>query len=290
MPVNKVRGRGSYAPLSAHAYKDDALAEAGEAAELLFYRGLSFAADVINDGYISDSQLGRLLGWGMKDVQRRARRLTEVGLWTREDGGYRIKSWLKWNRSRDEIERLQRKDAGRKAAPAPDPSGGDDDPDLDSERNPNGIHMDSDSDMTLLDAGFQTPKPTPEPEPDTEPVIGRASQRAHKRATAPPTHLLVTADMREWATGAGVTANLDSETDAFLDFHRAKGSTFKDWHAAWRTWMRNSIKYGPARPAAHPADDFQLPTPPREVRDDPDPEVYHRWAREQRAAHAGSRT
>lgn len=47
-------------------------------------------------------------------------------------------------------------------------------------------------------------------------------------------------------------------------------------------------EYGPLAAGGHTRSaseyaDFQLPTPPREIRDDPDPEVYHRWAREQRA-------
>lgn len=46
-------------------------------------------------------------------------------------------------------------------------------------------------------------------------------------------------------------------------------------------------EYGPLAARAHVQSapdyaDFQLPTPPREIRDDPDPEVYHQWARKQR--------
>lgn len=33
------------------------------------------------------------------------------------------------------------------------------------------------------------------------------------------------------------------QTAQFLDHHRAKGSTFKDWTAAWRTWMSNAQRY-----------------------------------------------
>jgi hypothetical protein len=40
---------------------------------------------------------------------------------------------------------------------------------------------------------------------------------------------------------------LQETLEAFLDHHTAKGSTFKDWDAAWRTWCRNAKKW--ARPA-----------------------------------------
>lgn len=178
MPVNKVRRLGSFAPLSAQAWTDDALAEAGEAAELLFYRALSFSAYVLRDGVITDSQLSRMVGHGMRDAKKRADRLCAVGLWVREDGGYRVRTWLKWNRSKTEIASLQRKDAGRKADKPPVPNGDDDPPDSESERNPNGVQPESNSDGAKSPNGFHprardththTHTHT-EPEPHTEPV------------------------------------------------------------------------------------------------------------------------
>lgn len=155
MPVNKVRRLGSFAPLSAQAWTDDALAEAGEAAELLYFRGLSFSAYVLRDGLVTESQLIRMVGHGMKDAKKRADRLCAVGLWVRVDNGYVVRSWLKWNRSKEEIEGLQRKDAGRKASPKPGPNGDDTPPGSESDRTPNGIQSDSDSDMLFDRNGFQ---------------------------------------------------------------------------------------------------------------------------------------
>lgn len=114
-----------------------------------------------------------------------------------------------------------------------------------------------------------------------------ASQQ--RQATSTPTHLLVTADMRQWARDNGVTADLDAETEQMLDRHRSKGSTFKDWTAAWRTWMRNTKKFNANGHAQPVIDEFQLPTPPPEIRDDPDPDVFHRWARDQHAEWEASR-
>lgn len=47
---------------------------------------------------------------------------------------------------------------------------------------------------------------------------------------------------------------VSTEQDAFEDHHRANGTTFKDWQAAFRTWLRNSAKFSqrqltPGRPA-----------------------------------------
>lgn len=44
------------------------------------------------------------------------------------------------------------------------------------------------------------------------------------------------------------TTEIENEAESFRDYHLAKGSTFKDWDAAWRTWLRNSRKFGASAP------------------------------------------
>lgn len=139
-PNNQIRRRGSFAPLSAQYYYDDAIAQAGEAAELLYVRGLAFSAATLRDGLITDAQLGRGPGVGMVDAPERAARLVEVGLWVRVDGGYAVRTWLNWNNSAEEIAEAAAKDrerkrrGGRPAPPEPPAP-----PDPDSARNPNGL-------------------------------------------------------------------------------------------------------------------------------------------------------
>lgn len=123
MPVNQVKRNGSYAPLSAHYYKDDAIAEAGPMAELLYVRGLAFCADVLSDGFISDTQLIRFVGVGVPTPRKHAERLVLVGLWEKaqpdllgsEGTGYVVKAWAKWNLTKAQIQEKQRRDADRKA-------------------------------------------------------------------------------------------------------------------------------------------------------------------------------
>ena len=66
---------------------------------------------------------------------------------------------------------------------------------------------------------------------------------ASKRATSAPSEFVIDDDLRAWA-GSHVPT-LQAETERWLDHHRAKGSTFKDWRAAWRTWMGRAVEYGP---------------------------------------------
>ena len=38
-------------------------------------------------------------------------------------------------------------------------------------------------------------------------------------------------------------ADISDEVENFVDHHLKKGSCFADWHAAWRTWCRNWVKF-----------------------------------------------
>ena len=44
---------------------------------------------------------------------------------------------------------------------------------------------------------------------------------------------------------------IEIEADQFRNHHRSKGSTFKCWDAAWRTWLGNARKFGRS-PASRP--------------------------------------
>ena len=119
---------GIYAPLSAYYFDDVAIMEAGEDAELLYVRMLAYAARQIErEGFIPEQVVLSRLGilpvvgtgggnGGGSDAGTRAGKLVESGLLEKVDGGYRIRSWLKWNRSAEEVESTRQKDRDRKSA------------------------------------------------------------------------------------------------------------------------------------------------------------------------------
>lgn len=55
---------------------------------------------------------------------------------------------------------------------------------------------------------------------------------------------LPSADERDFGEANG--ADVDGEADSFRDYHLARGSLMADWSAAWRTWIRTSVRYGRA--------------------------------------------
>jgi hypothetical protein len=163
---------GNYAKLSASYYRDDAILEAGERAELLYVRGLAYCSEAMSDGFISDRQLIAIVGVGMRDAAKRASLLVSVGVWTRVEGGYVVTSWLRWNKSAEEIGAALRRDRERKAHQDPSGTG------QDSERIPDGIQADSDP---LYKANQGTTSLSAPTERATPP----ATPRRAKRPTAP---------------------------------------------------------------------------------------------------------
>lgn len=121
---------GAFAPLSAYYFDDAAIMDAGEDAELLYVRMLAYAARQLeHEGFISDQVLESRLGIIPRrsgndagnvpgtDAGSRAGVLCDVGLLDRVDGGYRIHSWLKWNRSAQEMGKERARDRSRKQRP-----------------------------------------------------------------------------------------------------------------------------------------------------------------------------
>lgn len=77
-------------------------------------------------------------------------------------------------------------------------------------------------------------------------------RRRKTPATPAPQNFEITPHLRDWAESRGLSATtLASETESFLDHHRAVGNTFSDWDAAWRKWMRNVQKWNGGSREAH---------------------------------------
>ncbi len=73
----------------------------------------------------------------------------------------------------------------------------------------------------------------------------KAKRSGAARKTSAPESFQITEQMYSYAAGKGVAdkARLEDVTEAFLQHHRAKGSRFVDWHAAWQGWVRREIEY-----------------------------------------------
>jgi hypothetical protein len=67
-----------------------------------------------------------------------------------------------------------------------------------------------------------------------------------KRATQLPADFLPNETGAQYAKDRGIDAV--TELGSFKNHHAAKGSVFKDWQMAWRTWCDKAVQFGNGRP------------------------------------------
>jgi len=231
-----MRKPGAYAPLYANYADDERIMEVGEDAELMYVRMLAYAARTPRtEGWISDrvvmSRLGILPrqsgnGAGIDagtDAGSRAGLLCDVGLIERDGDGYRITSWLKWNRSVEEMDREARRDSTRKKS-------------VTSENDGNGAGSRAGNDAGL-----------PHQIPPAE-AVQKTDQKqvgTKPRGTRLPADFKVTPEMAAWARKEAPGLDLNRATAEFADYWRAvagaKGVKL-DWVATWRNDMRRKAE------------------------------------------------
>lgn len=102
----------------------------------------------------------------------------------------------------------------------------------------------STAEATAEDSTEATDDHSPCPDLSCPDQTSSPSEKARKRAL--PEDFTPTVDHFELAKTVGV--DLEAEFEQFRDYHRAKGSTMKDWNAALRTWLRNAQKFGGRKP------------------------------------------
>jgi len=79
---------------------------------------------------------------------------------------------------------------------------------------------------------------------------GASAPSKPSRACSLPAGFEVTEAMKSWAREKAAGIDIPAETEKFKNYHLSKGSTFKDWNAAWRTWMGKAVDYSKSNPTA----------------------------------------
>ncbi len=216
---------------------------AGPMAAWLFVCGLCYASKHLTDGYIPGSVANRLAN--VPTPRKHIDQLVAVGLWHVEGEGYRIRSYLEYQPTAEEVEqrRRMRAEAGRRGGQKSGETRS-----KRSKRSKQASNAEANTEQEVEQNGKpnRTPSPSPNVGPDG-PTVASAEPTPTKRGSRIPDDFVVDERMRMWASEHVPDTDWRMETQQFCDYHRAKGSTMKDWTAAWRTWMRNSQKWAPSR-------------------------------------------
>jgi len=76
--------------------------------------------------------------------------------------------------------------------------------------------------------------------------------RIKRGATPAPEIFPITDQMKAYAQKKGFSGDLQNLSEKFLNYHRAKGSKFIDWNAAFRNWILKEIEFHPAAATDQP--------------------------------------
>lgn len=256
-----IKRPGTYVPLSTDYYDDAAIIAAGEDAELLFVRMLAYASrhpswEGVIPAAIVEHRLGirtRECGNGCgngcgTDALSRVGKLCEQGLVERVDDGYRIVSWLKWNRSADEVERRRAADRKRKqASDKRKHTTGSGNGCGNKSGNGSGLTAVSNPPDTDTDTDRETNVSLIGPVGETRAVDNSEakapSSRQRKGTRLPDGWTPTRTPGNQKAEQGHDQAWLDRELERFRDYWSAvsgqRGRKL-DWDATWRNWLRNA--------------------------------------------------
>lgn len=79
--------------------------------------------------------------------------------------------------------------------------------------------------------------------PITKNNIIKNTKKPLAKSTTLPQEFSLSESMLTWALEKNPNVDAPMEFEKFKNWHTAKGSTMKNWEAAWRTWILNSLKY-----------------------------------------------
>lgn len=216
---------------------------AGNPAMGLWVRAGSICAQQLTDGFVPDHMVAAL------GTPAQAARLVAVGLWDKAEGGYKFHGWEERQPSKAHVEaeraaaadRMRAYREKKKTATPEAPS------QVSDERSPEQTANERGTNGEVRDL-FGNPDPT-RPDPTHK-------EQGRKRPTRYPDDFTPNDNNREVAAAQGV--NLPAVLAQFADHHRAKGSTFLDWHLALNTWIRREkpMQTATRRPPGEGPDDW----------------------------------
>jgi len=104
----------------------------------------------------------------------------------------------------------------------------------------------------LTQPQLSQPEPEPEPEPDIKEDTNVSSKKTRRKPLIElPSGWVPNEKNIADALKKGLTEKeIDHEADQFRNHHHSKQSKFRDWNAAWRTWVNNYIKFSENRRVA----------------------------------------
>lgn len=214
---------------------------AGPLASWLYVCGLGYCGRLLTDGFIPDGQVRKLAD--VENATELASRLVEVGLWDREEGGYRVHDYHEYQPSAEKV-KAERAAAAERMRKARSPE---------VRANTNRTNAARSPELRQPRPDPSRTRPTPDPDPDLDDGADAPTAPA-ARAREPRYSAGFEQFWREWNRAGTVTKGHGSKQDSYaawkrlgLDKSGADGARqevyegLERWRACGR-WRRGYVR------------------------------------------------
>ncbi len=209
-----------------------------------YIEGILYSGKHLTDGFLDERIVARM--WGLQVAEELSTNDPVNPSWERVDGGWIIYGFTERQNTKEHVESVKKK---RKEAIEKRWS------DTKAKQNSykadtNGIQNEYKTDTKGI--------------PDTDTDTDTNTDKKLKRGTRLQTLFVVTDEMANWAREKYPLVDIDTQTDAFIDYWTsqpgAKGVK-SDWVATWRNWIRNSRPSLPAQKPVADANEWMIAKP-----------------------------
>jgi hypothetical protein len=237
-----VKYPGQFVPIDVNLPSDESIAAAGVDAEHLYVRGLMYCKRVGKDGFIPTYELP-IISARLSRVPGRVAALVREELWVPVDGGWRVRSWSRWNATTSEEKERRDRDAERQRKRR-------------STVNPGDVTADVQRDTAVSHSPKVIEGRRELEDTDVTPPVQLRSVPAKVAENPAPKQPRRTRIRDNWQPSEALVVwtrenapNLDGRAEVvkFVNYHQAKGSTMASWDAAWRTWVGNALTFAAER-------------------------------------------
>ena len=219
----------TYAKIEHGLYENPKIIGLSDKAFRTYLESILYSGNHLTDGFI-DERIAKRMGWD--DAADELTSNDQVNpSWQRVEGGWQIYGYCERQTSRADVEamREQKSRAGKAS--------------VEAKRNRKLTEIQQSVEHTAN-------KSSTKAQPDTDIDIDTDINKELKRGTRLQTMFVVTDEMAKWAKDKHPLVDIDTQTDAFIDYWTSQPGqkgVKSDWVATWRNWIRNS------RPTLSPA-------------------------------------
>ena len=227
----------TYAVIEHGLYENPKLVGLSDKAFRAYIESILYAGKHLTDGFLDERIVARM--WGLDTAEELSSNDPVNPSWVRVDGGWQIHGFCERQNTKADVDAMrERKRAAGRASAAKRKQ-----------------EADRKATETQQPVEQKSNTGSTEGQPYTNTDTNTDTNKELKRGTRLQTTFVVTDEMIAWAKEKHPLVDIDTQTDAFIDYWTSvpgQKGVKSDWVATWRNWIRNSRPSLPTKPAIDP--------------------------------------